>query len=180
MLPFGLLPGLDLGRLVAYGVAILAVVAVLVGYGYHLGLRELWEYQAEQARAAVPIVRAQGEVTVRTVTEYRDRIVKVKGETEYIIEEVPVYVPAAADPVLGRGWVHLHDAAASRTVPDPAGRADAAAPELAASQAIKGVVANYGTCHAIGAQLVSLQQWVCREYRVANLQALRMPACAED
>lgn len=138
------------------------------GYGYHRGIRNLWEYQAEQARAAVPVIVKQGAVTERVVVKYRDRIVKVKGDTEFITKEIVRYVPASADPVLPAGWVLLHDAAATRAVPPAPDGVDVAAPAVAASQALEGVVWNYGACHATEAQLLELQAWVREQYQEMN------------
>lgn len=114
----------------------------------------------------------QGAVTERVVTVYRDRVVQVKGEIVTITQEIPVYVPPSADPVLGTGWVRLHDAAATRAIPEAAPGADVAAPAIAASEALKGVVGNYGACHGIALQLLALQEWVRWQYRTANQEPL--------
>lgn len=151
---------------------LLAVGVMLVGYGYHLGVSQLWEYQAEQAKAAVPIVVKQGATTERVVVKYRDRVVKVKAETETITKEIVRYVPPSTDPVLGLGWLHIHDAAASRAVPQAPAGIDVAAPAIAASTALRGIVGNYGACHATAAQLVALQEWVREQYAVMNHQPL--------
>jgi hypothetical protein len=66
----------------------------------------------------------------------------------------------------------LHDAAATGAVPEAAERADVAAPAVASSQAIKGVTANYATCHATELQLLTLQAWVRDQYETMNLEAL--------
>lgn len=159
-------------RYAAYGVVALLIAGLLELDGYRRGERKLWEYQAAQAKAAVPVIVKQGAVTERVVTKYRDRIVKVKGDTEYIEKEVTRYVPPSADPVLPRGWVVLHDAAAVGAVPEAADRVDVAAPGVAASQAIKDVTGNYGACHATALQLAALQDWVRDQYEVMNQQPL--------
>lgn len=159
-------------RILIYGALAAAVCAGLIGFGYHKGVQRLWEYQAEQARAAVPVVVKQGEVTVKIVTKWRDRIVKVKGETQVIEKEIVRYVPPSADPVLGVGWVLLHDAAATRAVPEAAPGADVAAPAIAASQALKGVVGNYGQCYGYALKLMALQDWVRWQYETANQEPL--------
>jgi hypothetical protein len=159
-------------RYLVYGGLLLAAGALLVGYGYHLGIRNLWEYQGEQATAAVPVIIKQGAVTERIVTAYRDRVRVVYKQGETITKEIPVYVPASADPVLGRGWLLLHDAAATGAVPPPAAGVDVAAPAVAASTALRGVAGNYGTCHANAAQLLALQEWVRAQYALMNLEPL--------
>jgi hypothetical protein len=159
-------------RFLLYGALLAAVGALLVGYGYHLGVRELWEYQAEQASAAVPIVVKQGKETERVVVQFRDRVTRIKGDTVTVTKEIVRYVPASADPVLPRGWLLLHDAAATGSVPPPAEGADVAATAVASSAALRGVVANYGTCHENAAQLIELQNWVRAQYFVMNQEVL--------
>ena len=159
-------------RWAVYGALAAMVLGVAAGWGYHRGIRNLWEYQAEQARAAIPVIVKQGTVTELVVTRYRDRVVKVKGETQFITKEIVRYVPASADPVLPRGWLLLHDAAATRTVPAAPEGVDVAAPAIAASEAARGVIENYGTCHATAIQLVALQEWVRSQYEAQNQEEL--------
>jgi hypothetical protein len=159
-------------RWAVYGAVAVMALGVAAGWGYHRGIRNLWEYQAEQARAAIPVIVKQGAVTERVVTRYRDRVLKVKGETQFITKEIVRYVPASADPVLPRGWVLLHDAAATRTVPAASEEVDVAAPAIAASEAARGVIENYGTCHATTIQLLTLQEWVRSQYEAQNQEPL--------
>ena len=159
-------------RWAVYGAVAVMALGVAAGCGYHRGIRNLWEYQAEQARAAIPVIVRQGAVTERVVVEYRDRIVKVKGETQFITKEIVRYVPASADPVLPRGWLLLHDAAATRTVPAAPEGVDVSAPAVAASEAARGVIENYGTCHATAIQLLKLQAWVRGQYEAQNQEPL--------
>lgn len=141
--------------------------------GYRRGVQKLYDYQVEQAKAAIPVIIRQGTVTEKVVTKYRDRIVQVKGTTEFIEKEITRYVPPSADPVLGDGWVRLHDAAASGSFSEASPGIDAAAPAIAASQALKGIVGNYGSCHATEVQLVMLQLWVAQQYGTMNQETLR-------
>jgi hypothetical protein len=159
-------------RIAVWAVVIASAASVVWMHGYSRGERKLFEYQAEQARAAVPVIVRQGEVTERVVTRYRDRIVQVKGETVTLEKEIPVYVPASADCVLARGWVQLHDAAATRTVPPAPGGVDVTAPAIAASTALQGVVENYAACHVVREQLLGLQAWVRGQYEAMNQEPL--------
>lgn len=159
-------------RWLVYGALILSAVSVVWMHGFSRGERKLFEYQAEQARAAVPVIVRQGAVTERIITKYRDRIVQVKGETVTIEKEIPVYVPPSADCVLPRGWVLLHDAAATRAVPPAPGGVDVTTPAVAASEALRGVVENYGTCHIVRSQLIALQEWLRWQYQTANGEPL--------
>lgn len=154
--------------------AAVAVIALGVAWfhGFARGERKLYEYQAEQARAAVPVVVRQGTVTEKVVTKWRTKVVKIKGDTEYITKEIVRYVPPAADPVLAHGWVRLHDAAAVGAIPEAPSGTDVSAPAVASSTALKGVVGNYGTCHENASQLLALQAWVRHQYETMNLEQL--------
>lgn len=134
-------------------------------------MKKLWEYQAEQARAAVPVIVKQGAVTERAVTEFRDRVLRIKEDTVTVTKEIERHVPPSADPVLAAGWVRVHDAAAG-AISEAAARADDAAPAIASSTALRGVVGNYGTCNENAAQLIALQQWVRWQYKAMNLEEL--------
>lgn len=160
-------------RWIVYVLLAVSVAVVLIGTGYHYGIKKLWAYQAEQARAAVPVIVKQGATTERIVTRWRERDAKVVTVTKTIEKEIVRYVPPAADPVLPVGWGLLHDAAATGAIPTPPAGVDVAAPGVAASVAIKGVIGNYGSCHRTAVQLIELQEWVRDQYQVMNIQPLR-------
>ncbi|WP_052477627.1 hypothetical protein, partial [Ralstonia solanacearum] len=91
-----------------------------------------------------------------TITQYVDRVqtIRLKGDT--IIKEIPRYVPIQADAacVVPRGFVRLHDAAATGSVPDPGtGDADAAPSGVALSSVAAAVADNYTDSHANSEQL---------------------------
>ena len=112
---------------------------------------------AKAEKAAAELKTAQGIVTVKTVTEYVDRVQIVREKGATIVKEVPIYVPNT-DPDLSGGWRILHDSAAQGVLPDPARIADAEsvpAPDAAAT-----VASNYTICHETEAQLEALQSWV--------------------
>lgn len=155
-------------RYALYGVVALAIGASIWFHGYTRGEIKLFEYQAEQARAAVPIIVKQGATTEKVVTRWRERDAKVVTVTQTIEKEIVRYVPLAADVVLPVGFVMLHDAAALGAVPKPPEGVDVAAPGIAASVAIKGVVGNYGSCHRTALQLEGLQAWVRAQFQVMN------------
>lgn len=122
------------------------------------------ELQAEKAKAvaaqvvaAAKLAEAQANVTVRVVTKYVDRVQVIRGRTQTIVKEVPVYVPSDA-PALPGGFRVLHDAAALGVIPDPARIADAA--PVAAQDVAATVADNYGTCQANAEQVSALQDWI--------------------
>jgi lysozyme len=90
----GALPRVNWQRILAYGLVLILFAGILELDGYRRGERKLWEYQAKQAKAAVPVIVKQGATTERVVTQYRDRVVKIKGDTEYIEKEVTPLCPA--------------------------------------------------------------------------------------
>lgn len=159
-------------RWAVLGVAVAGACLV----SYHFGASSVykdWIQANEKAAAeARAVVVKQQVVTEKIVTQWRTRTVKVKGDTEYIEKEIVRYVPASADPVLSRGWVQLHDAAATGAVPAPAAGIDVGAPAVASSAALRGVVQNYGTCHQTEAQLLALQAWVRYQYETMNQEPL--------
>jgi hypothetical protein len=162
---------LDLTRWLVWGVVIASAVSVVWMHGYSRGERKLFEYQAEQARAAVPVIVRQGAVTERVVVKYRTRLVEVQAATVTITREIPRHVPPAVDPMLPVGWLLLHDAAA-RAVPPAPGGVDVTSPGARASQAIETVAGNYGACHANAEQLNGLQAWVREQFEAMNGEAL--------
>lgn len=120
--------------------------------------------RADQADTTAAALRKQldnANVATVTVTQYvdRERVIRLKGDT--IIKEVPRYVPVQADAacVVPRGFVRLHDVAATGTVPNPdTGDADVAPAGVALSTVAGTVAANYTDCHVDAARLSSLQQ----------------------
>lgn len=100
---------------------------------------------------------------VRVVTKYVDRVqtVYVKGRT--ITKEIPVYVTPEADAacVVPAGFVRIHDAAAANTAPEPTtGDPDAPAAGVTLSAIAETVADNYTQYHALGEQLIGLQDYV--------------------
>lgn len=150
--------------------ALALLAAVLVGFGWIKGAEHgqaQWDAAVQQQALQVAATRQkQAEATVKVVTEYVDRVVRVvrvvreKGDT--IVKEVPVHVPVEADAActINRGFVRLHDAAAANELPDPAGDTDAAAAGIALSAVAETVAGNYRTCHENAEQLRALQVWV--------------------
>ena len=160
-------------RYLLYAALGLAVASGIWMHGYSRGEIKLFEYQAEQALAAVPVIVRQGEVTEKIITRWRTKAAEIVVRTEVIEKEIVRYVPAAADPVLGAGWVWMHDRAATGAISEAPAGADVAAPAIASSQALKGIVGNYGTCHGYVLQLLTLQAWVQQQYEVMNREPLR-------
>lgn len=122
---------------------------------------------ADTAKARAALLAAEldfAHTTQRVVTQYIDRVTVVRERGQTIIKEVPTYVTLQADaqcpvPV---GFVRLHDAAATNTVPDPGftGNPDAPAAGITLSRVASTVAGNYTTCYETREQLIALQDWV--------------------
>lgn len=150
------------------------VAVALVGFGYVRGL--VADQAADEARMAawtqesVRVIKVQGEVTERVVTEYRDRIKVVTKEVEKIKHEI-VRVPTGTDCALSNEWVRLHNAAAGYLDSQAAGRTDGAAAGIAADQALPAIADNYAACRANAEQLIALQEWAREQAAIGGEHA---------
>jgi hypothetical protein len=108
----------------------IAVYAALVGLvlslaeldGYRRGEKKLYEYQAQQATAAVAIVVKRGAITERVVTRYVKVREDRKEAADEIKKEVETYANTSA--CLDDDWRRLHDAAAIGALPRAPAAAD--------------------------------------------------------
>lgn len=152
---------------------ILALVAALVGgalwqqgrinsaqEAQAQALRERDDARAERDAAKEATKLAEGQVKV--VVRYVDRVQVVEAAAKVITKEIPGYVTAKADAAcaIPAGFVHLHNAAAESRSPENAGDPDAPAAGLALSSVLGTVTDNYRQYHALGAQVVGLQEEV--------------------
>ena len=153
-----------------YRLLVLAALAVLgialFGFGWLKGaghVQAKWDATtAAQQQAQAQVQTRQAETTVQVVTQYVDRIQVVREKGDTLIQEVLVYVPIQADAActVHRGFVSLHDAAATGELPSAPGDADAPAEGLALSDVAATVVTNYQTCNENAEQLKALQDWI--------------------
>lgn len=156
-----------------------ALAAALVGAGWFKGaghVQHQWDAAvAEQARQVAKVEKQQAEATVQVVTRYIDRVKVIREKGDAIIKEVPVYVPSEADAVctIHRGFVRLHDAAASNVIPRAAEPADARPAGIALSAVATTLADNYQRCHENAEQLIALQDWV------RQMQAAATPESSE-
>lgn len=142
--------------------ALLAVLAaacsVLAWQHYRIkGLgNDLAKAQSQMVVAGFEASAAK--MDVHFVTKFVDRERVVRQVIHDIQREAPRYVTPSTDAAypLPVGFVRLHDAAAAAALPGPPGPADAQASTVKASDAATVIADNYGTCHAIRAQLDAL------------------------
>ena len=136
-------------RWAIYGALLIAYGIVAAGLGYHQGVKQLWDYQVDQAREAVRIVVKQAVVTEKIVTEYIYVQGKTRTITNTIEKEVIKYVEARLDLCpLSVAARELHDSAAANTIPNPARTTDGAASGLATAALTETCTANYATYHS--------------------------------
>lgn len=139
--------------------ALLAVAGAVLAWQHDrikgLGA-DLAQAQTQVVIAGFETSAAQADVQV--ITQYVDRERVVHQVIHDIQRETPRYVTPATDASfpLPVGFVRLHDAAAAAALPGPPGPTDAQASAVAASDAAIVIASNYGTCHAIRAQLNAL------------------------
>ena len=151
-------------RFAAYGVVALFALSAAFGFGFHRGVKQLWDYQVEQANQAVAIVVKQGEVTERVVTKYIKGQERVRVITNTIEKEIVRYENTTN--CLDVRWGRLHDAAATRTLPSAPGPADATTGAPTAFAAIETVSDNYAACNRNADKLEALQGWVGEQAKV--------------
>lgn len=157
-----------LARVLIYG--LLASLFAACGFldGYRRGELKLFEYKADQAKAAVKIVTKQGAITEKVVTKF----VKVKEASKdverIVISEVTKYVETNPGYCLDVAWGRLHDDAAANTIPDPSKHADGAERAPTAAGAIETVTENYAACHRTADKLDGLQEWVRKQAKASS------------
>lgn len=145
--------------------AVVLMAALIYGAGWFEGAAHIQSQRDAEHQAAALVAAKQAErqaqAVAKVVTEYVDKIKVVHDKGATIIKEVPVYVPANADADcdIRFGFVRLHDAAATNTIPGPPGAADAAPAGIALSTVAETVAANYQRCHENAEQIIAWQQW---------------------
>ena len=150
------------------------IAATLIGFGGWSGYRfmdgKVERMRAERDEATRSAHRWQEArdrevITVKTVTQYVDRVVKLQGETRDVIKEIPVKIGCTevdGTAMLAGAWRLSHDAGVSlangttRTPYEPGKTPEA----VAATVAVETVIENYATCRETAIKLTSLQDWV--------------------
>ena len=145
---------------------------ILVGGVLFVGLSVGWQMRAtwslwgesrSQART-IRVIAAQTAVTAKADANHQSAAAATRTLYRTLYREIPVYVPtkAAANWDVPVGFVRLHDAAAQSvpTVPDPAGRPDAAPSAIGLDSVAVAVVQNYEVCNAVRERLSALQGWI--------------------
>jgi hypothetical protein len=141
-----------------------ALVAAIFGFGWvkgdEHGTEKLTEYVGAQAKQSAAVVVKQGAVTEKVVDHYIQVAGKTKTVVQYVDREVTKYAESNPGNCLDAEWRRLHDAAATNTIPGPAGGSDAARGAPTAAQALSTTTGNYGACNRTADRLDALQAWV--------------------
>jgi hypothetical protein len=131
------------------------------GWAQHSARTEKAQAVAEKVRETA--VKRKKEIKEVVVYQYIDRWRTVVEKGQTVVKEVPIYVTEKADAqcTFTRGFVGVHDAAASNSpLRAPAGNPDDPAEGIKASTVAGTVAGNYLTCHETAEQLKALQEWV--------------------
>lgn len=140
--------------------ALMVSGAFAAGYKKGTDAGEVMVQQAanEAEQLKIELEKEQANIKERVVTEYQDRIVKVK-------EREVVYQNAAENTVPGQftlsnGWVYLHDTSVLGNELNPDLASDDTESTVRDNQALGTVLSNYSICLQNAQQLVSLQSWI--------------------
>lgn len=144
-----------------------AVYALVIGMalgmaeldGYRRGEKKLWEYQADQARAAVAVAVRIEKVKEEVRVPYIKREIQIQ-KVFIEIEKEAANVPSRPNCNVTAGWMFVHNAAAS-----PAGRDEGRVDDqtdtgITEAQALGTVQANYKSFHEVVNDLTACRGFV--------------------
>ena len=134
---------------------LLAALAVIVWQRHDTASLSSRLANAEANTVAALFDASLARLDATIVTRYVDRVRVIHDTTQTLQREIPTYVTPATDHAfpLPRGFIRVHDAAATGVLPGPARDTDAQASDVTASRAADVIAANYGTCLEIREQL---------------------------
>lgn len=147
-------------------------VAAFIGYSWLLynngkdSVQDEWDASIARGRVIVEeLKKQQVQVTTKVETVYVDRIKTVYEKGDTIYEQVPVYIEVGV-PDLPGGFRLLHDAAATNTIPSPAGIPDAK--PVPVRDAAGTISRNYTTCNAAIEELQGMRAWAWEQYQLSQ------------
>jgi hypothetical protein len=162
--------GVKIGMLIA----ILAAFAAVAMIGYNKGLNvskiEILNYKNASLVLASRLNKAQGQVDVKVVTEYKDRVSVVK-ETEYKNRDV-IRTKVVGFNLLTKGWVYAYNQSVLGLPIDPTLAADATPSTTNELLALSETISpNNSVALENRAQLEALQAWI-RETEAARKETV--------
>lgn len=144
-------------------IAIIAIVASgAFAYGFKMGTAkgeaEIQRAANEAEQLAMALEKEQQMIREVVRVEYVDRVTRIK-EKETIIREATKEVPSQFD--LSSGWVHVHNAAASKNIAlDMSLAKDPSSSLIRDNVALQTINENYSVCLQNADQLELLQKYI--------------------
>ena len=149
---------------------ILAMVLLIIsvaGFGYVKGYShaenkyelEKEKFAADSERKFNELLIKKNKVDIQVVTEYLEKkvyITKWRERNESLIDEIPIRTVCD----LPNGWVSIHNSSANGIHADTTSASDGTPSGINTSEALGGIVENYGTCHETAEKLKALQKWI--------------------
>lgn len=133
---------------------------------------ELAQFKAQVQKKELDISKQQVAINSATADKAAAKIDTIKVRAVHYVHdtaEVPgptVFVHDTTVRVeLPIGWVSLHNASASNSLPDTASLTDATPSGITPNTALGYIVENYATCHENAVRLDALQEWVRQTQR---------------
>lgn len=147
MIPF---PYKLIGALLAF-----MVIAAFFEYDGASRVKARWDKEkAEQAAITAKIETHQAQESVKVVTKYVTKLIKVKDNASgYQQAKLP-------DTCMLSGSIRLLLDSAAANLPYSASDPYATGPSIEAAAAARHIAANYATCNENSEQLTALQDWV--------------------
>lgn len=139
-------------------------------YGEKIAEMENQQWQAEIQRKQQVVEKQRLQNEIKDLVSQNRALAeqKQKTVTEYVTKEVTKYVqsPDAGKCHFNDDWVRIYDSAAGMSKADTAAGTDAGTARITDIEVLENATGNYGTCHEIRQDLISLQEWVRRVYEV--------------
>lgn len=147
-------------RLVIYGLIVAGALATAAGWGYHKGVKQLWDYQVDQAKEAVKVIVRIEKVKEIIRVPYVKREVVIETVFQTVEKETE---NAIARPACNatRGWVRRHDTAADGEDRRNGGTVDDEADTDIGETVAQGIVIrNYKAFHQVANDLRACRAFV--------------------
>lgn len=134
-------------------------------------VQEDWDAQKAKDVIALGVVKDKRQaITAAVDVSHVKKAAEIRVVYKTITKEVTQYVTRVADNncSITSGFVRVHDAAASGTVPLPASVVDDSPAGVEVSTVAETVAENYGTYAEIRQRLIDLQDWVAKQQAVTD------------
>jgi hypothetical protein len=152
-------------NLIPFPIKLLVIITALggaLGFGYMKGLEQsklaIAQFESKANEQIADLEKKNSEISNTVVTEYVDKVKKIK-EKEYVyVDAAEKYVPSQSD--LSNGWVFTHDIGATGGDADSTRSSEAGSSGIKDNQALTTILGNYSVCTQNAQQLIWLQSWI--------------------